>query len=115
MPRAAITSRSGQETLVFEHHPVSGRDAILELPAAPGCEMGCKVTWHVDGGATTEVPASRPPSNPAWLSVRQPRELWQAILGGKVLVVGYLGAQGPAEATFDVAGADASQLPGWDR
>lgn len=115
VPRAVIASRSGQETLVFEDQPVSGRDAILQLPAPAGCKLGCKVSWRVDGGQDTKVPASRLDSQPNWLSMRQPRELWKAVQGAQLLEVTYEGARGPIQVQFDVAGADAARLPGWIR
>lgn len=113
VPRARIMSQSGNEQLVFEHHPISGRDAILILSGALGCQTGCKVSFSRDGGPPSEIRASRPPSQDVRLSLRQPRELWVSLKGVHMLKIEYVGADGPVTATFNVAGVEIDRLRGW--
>lgn len=115
VPRASIRSDSGNETLVFQHDPVAGRNAHLLLPAEVDCPTsGCRIRISLDGGAPGEMWVSRPESADVRLNLRDPRKLWNDLRGISRLDIQYPGGSGPVTASFAVAGTDLSKLPRWE-
>ena len=115
VPRASIRSDSGNETLVFQHDPVAGRNAHLLLPAEVDCPTsGCRIRISLDGGAPGEMWVSRPESADVRLNLRDPRKLWNDLRGISRLDIEYPGGSGPVTASFAVAGTDLSKLPRWE-
>ncbi len=112
--RAEITSVSGAERLVFEAHPISGRDARIELSTDVDCPTGCKVRVRRDGSPTEEILASRPENPHVRLTLDEPRALWNSLRGVRAIEIEYSAKSGPITTQFTVAGMDATKLAGWE-
>lgn len=111
--RAELASTSGNERLVFENDPVTGRDLRLQARSVQCPELNCRSQIRVDGAAainnfTTQRDATT-------LQLSEPRDLWNALRGAQTLSIDYPTATGSANAQFDVNGVDLSQLPGWEQ
>ena len=102
--------------LIFRDHPDWGRSSYLVLERGDfACHGGCKVQVAVDADPPRAMAALRPETDEAIaMFINDERALWQRIDGAKTLTVEFpVKPSGTRKATFEVAGLDRSQLPGW--
>lgn len=123
---AAIRSTNNVETdgqdaravqLVFRDHASWGRSSYLVLQAGDfDCAPRCTVTVTADDAAPVRMAARRPDTDEAIaMFINDAPALWRLTDGASRLVVAFpVVAGGVRSAAFDVAGLDASKMPGWE-
>ena len=102
--------------LVFRDHPAWGRSSYLVLKAGDfDCYGSCTVKVTADDGAAQPMAARRPKTDEAIaMFINDWRTLWKVTAGAKRLRVEFpVKAGGTRTASFDVAGLDQTQMPGW--
>ena len=103
--------------LVFRDHSAWGRSSYLVLTGGDfKCAPRCTVSVKVDEAAPASMAAHRPKTDEAIaMFIDDARALWRATTGARRLSVEFpVTAGGTRTATYDVAGLDRSQMPGWD-
>ena len=103
--------------LIFRDHPDWGRSSYLVLKAGDfNCYGSCTVKVTVDDAAPKPMAARRPKTDEAIaMFVNDWRTLWKMTDGAKRLSIEFpVKAGGTRTASFDVAGLDQTQMPGWD-
>ncbi len=105
-----------QVQLVFRDHPEWKRSAYLVLQASDfRCKGGCKVKVTADGKPRS-MDAWRPDTDEAIaMFITDQKALWKLLRKSEVVEIEFpVKAGGTRAVTFDTAGLDGSQLPGWD-
>ena len=112
-----VDGNGGQPVrLIFRDHPSWGKSSYLVLQSGDfACHGGCKVKVTIDDKAPESMAALRPETDEAIaMFINDERALWRMTEGAKLLRVEFpVQAGGTRAATFEVAGLDRSQLPGW--
>ncbi|MET1162685.1 MAG: hypothetical protein ABWY48_09090 [Pseudoxanthomonas sp.] len=101
--------------LVFRDHPKWKRSAYLVLQASDfRCAGGCNVKVVADGAAKS-MAAWRPDTDEAIaMFVTDFKSLWRLVGKTKVVSIEFpVKGGGTRTATFETAGLDGSQMPGW--
>ncbi|MEO5566498.1 MAG: hypothetical protein ABIR05_07560 [Luteimonas sp.] len=102
--------------LIFRDHPAWGKSSYLVLETGDfACHGGCKVKVTVDAKAAKSMAALRPETDEAIaMFINDERALWRMTDGATLLKIEFpVKSGGTRTATFEVAGLDRSQLPGW--
>jgi len=102
--------------LVFRDHPEWGQDSYLVLDAGDfDCAPACDVSVTAADGAPQPIAAHRPDTDDAIaLLVDDALALWSVTIGADRISIEFpADTVGPRTATFDVAGLDPSEMPGW--
>lgn len=105
-----------QVRLIFRDHPEWGRSSYLVLQNGDfNCYGGCRVQIKIDGKPAKSLPGSRPKTDEAIaMFIEDERALWKMTKGVKTLEVEFpVKGLGKRSAVFEVAGLDASRMPGW--
>ena len=105
-----------QVRLIFRDHPDWGRSSYLVLQNGDfNCYGGCRVQIKVDGKPAKSLPGSRPNTDEAIaMFIEEERALWKLVKGAKTLEIEFpVKGLGKRSAVFEVAGLDASRMPGW--
>lgn len=104
--------------LVFRDHPSWGRSSYLVLDSGDfRCAPTCTVAIAADDAPPVSAAAHRPTTHEAIaLFIDDWRALWRTTAAAKRLRLTFgVKAGGTCTATFDVAGLDASRMPGWTK
>lgn len=109
-------SEGGSARLVFSDHSVWGRKAYIEFAQGGAeCATGCKTQISIDGAPAKTVLTSPAETAQPTLVLDEPRELWRSIANAKTLSVEFpTQSGGTGKLEFDIAGIDATKLPGWN-
>jgi hypothetical protein len=105
-----------QVRLIFRDHPDWGRSSYLVLQNGDfNCYGGCRVQIKIDGKPAKSLPGSRPKTDEAIaMFIEDERALWKLVKGAKTLEIEFpVKGLGKRSAVFEVAGLDASRMPGW--
>ena len=105
-----------QIRLIFRDHPDWGRSSYLVLQNGDfNCYGGCRVQIKIDGKPAKSLPGSRPNTDEAIaMFIEEERALWKLVKGAKTLEIEFpVKGLGKRSAVFEVAGLDASRMPGW--
>jgi hypothetical protein len=103
--------------LVFRDHASWGRSSYLVLQAGDfACAPRCTVNVTVDDLAPERMAARRPNTDEAIaMFINDAQTLWRLTANaGRITIEFPVKAGGTRTARFDVAGLDASKMPGWD-
>ncbi len=112
------TDRQGARPvqLVFRDHASWGRSSYLVLQAGDfACRPRCTVTVTADSQAPARLAARRPDTDEAIaMFIDDAAALWQLAAGAAHIGIEFpVTAGGTRMARFEVAGLDASRMPGW--
>jgi hypothetical protein len=121
---ASIKSSNNVETggaeakavlLVFRDHPQWGRSSYLVLESGEFNCPRCSVAVVVDGAPPVKLPAHRARSDEAIaLFIDDAKALWTLTDTARQIRIEFpVRGKGVLSATYDVAGLDATRLPGW--
>ena len=105
-----------QVRLIFRDHPSWGRSSYLVLQNGDfNCYGGCRVSIKIDRKPAKSLPGSRPKTDEAIaMFIEDGHALWKLVKGAKTLEIEFpVKGLGKRSAVFEVAGLDASRMPGW--
>ena len=123
---AAIRSANSVDTdgtgprsvqLVFRDHASWGRSSYLVLQVGDfACAPRCTVDVTADDAAPARMAARRPDTDDAIaIFINDAQALWRLTSGATRISIEFpVRASGTRTASFDVAGLDASKMPGWE-